>query len=395
MAERILIYDSMWSGHCPGWLSMVAKGFRRIDLDVYVACCCHRPEISSLVADLEGDGCEVIEIPESVKCHFPDAVSLAEKIQVNRVFFPNYGSIVYDLGKYAPRMRVHSLDIGGIWLRPEIYDMRRNMFQSVSLMVFRGDKTKKERRLRRRVIRNVRGQKLIQSSAASEGHLTLFFTDEEVVNDRGIIEFVGTTHLICDPWISRGDVSKRDAREKLGLPFDKKIFLHLGTDRLEKGLGDLCRAFSGLPEDRKGKSLVFRAGRVKPEECPLLQTLLEGGYARILDVYLSQEQIDLCYRASDWVLLPYRDQKESSGILVNAAANNRPVIVSDYGLISKWTKAYKLGLCFEHKNIQDLAEKLELSLGIEEFPSSGMTQFAHDNSPESFMETLLTSWLNK
>ena len=55
---------------------------------------------------------------------------------------------------------------------------------------------------------------------------------------------------------------------------DRKIFLHAGTLRPEKGLADACLAFSLLPSTLKESACLLRAGTVGAGDAPSLKKLM-------------------------------------------------------------------------------------------------------------------------
>jgi glycosyltransferase involved in cell wall biosynthesis len=174
------------------------------------------------------------------------------------------------------------------------------------------------------------------------------------------------------------------------------VLLHAGTSRPEKGLKDACEALAGLQPDLREKLFLLRAGTVDPLDAPALQDLRRAGAAMVLDRYVAEDELALCYAAVDWVLLPYREQKESSGVLIHAAANRRPVIASDYGWIAQQVRQYDLGRLFRHLDVNSLRALLEEVAVMPRESSrddSGMDEFSSLNSPEAFRETLNQGWL--
>jgi glycosyltransferase involved in cell wall biosynthesis len=206
----------------------------------------------------------------------------------------------------------------------------------------------------------------------------------------------GETIRICDPWLKRCDVQRDEAREALGLDSERMVFLHLGTTRPEKGLKDACDALLRLDPALLGSACLLRAGRVDKSDFRALESLKDRGAAQLIDRYVEEQELGLCYAAADWVLLPYRNQKESSGVLVHAAANKRPVIASDYGIIGNATKEYSLGHVFAHGSVAALSVVLEHVISNREkvsWPEQGMVEFANLNSPGAFQMTLVENWL--
>lgn len=398
MNERVLVYDFNASGHCPGWMFLVASGFRREGAEVLVGCQAHLPEVKPWAERLRELGCRISTIPPGATADaFPlHAGEVARRAGLQRVFFPNFDSIVYDLGKCGARGVFEGLDVGGIWLRPELKQESCGVVERLWRKVLRTRAAKMRRRHARAVSNNRAGLAEFLPEQRRVGRVRLFFTSSEAAQEVGGRLAPGETAVICDPWLSRSGASKREAREALGLPGERVIFLHLGTSRREKGLADACEAMGRLDGALGTQGLLLRAGRVDKGDRPALRKLEDRGGAVVLDRYLSDAELDLCYAASDWVLLPYRGQKESSGVLIHAAANRRPVIASDFGLIGEATRSFALGRVFEHQNVGALAEALAGVLqedGEAVGYAPGLVRFAAANSPEKFQKTLVDGWL--
>jgi glycosyltransferase involved in cell wall biosynthesis len=224
----------------------------------------------------------------------------------------------------------------------------------------------------------------------------LFFTSPEAalelssrIGEQGVA-------LICDPWLERAEIDKAAARRALGIQSGSRVFLHTGTSRPEKGLKDVCEAIQSLDHKVRGNACLLRAGVVDPLDAASLRALEAVGGAVIMDQYVSEDELAMCYVAADWVLLPYRDQKETSGVLVHAAANRRPVIASDYGLIGSNVLAYGLGRLFAHRDknaLRSLLADIIADPDAASFDVSGMDEFSNLSSPDAFRNTLNDHWL--
>jgi glycosyltransferase involved in cell wall biosynthesis len=237
-------------------------------------------------------------------------------------------------------------------------------------------------------------QRILDVEGQKPGRLRLFFTSPVSTAQASDHLRSDQVSLVCDPWLEINHTPKLEAREMLNLPCDRIILLHAGTSRPEKGLGDLCKAIRGLPEEYARKLLLLRAGKTDRADRKHLSELESAGLAHTLDRFISEEELQLCYAACDWVTLPYRNQSESSGILIHAAANLRPVLASDFGLIGENTRNFELGRVFAHEDIKALSsEIIRLVTDQTLVQESGMMRFSKINSPTEFVSTLRNRWL--
>lgn len=389
----ILIYDFQTHGHSPGWMGLVALAFIEAGCKVIVACCVDFNSVAPTVEIIKRNGGVVVPIPNSVTIHSEYAAQLASSMGIKHVFFPHFDTVVYELGKNGGRVNFSGLNVGGIWLRPTLAGQCLSGFRRVINKLSRTQKSKAIRRRSRTIRNNSKGISLFMEGSGAARDLFIFLLKGESSECLSTYLPVYQQSHICDPWVEKSEASRNEARERLGLARDRKIFLHAGISRSDKGLSDACLAFSRLPSTLKKSACLFRAGVVGRGDAPLLHKLERDGLAFVIDRYLKDEELLLCYAACDGVLIPYRDQKESSGVLVHAAVHGRPVIASDYGVIGEWTKKYHLGLTFCHKDIGELAQSIEELFFVEDWCSDGMMEFSRLNSPQAFKDALVRAWL--
>lgn len=394
--ERILVYDFHISGHCPGWLSLVASSLAS-NADLLLCCQSDHPEVSPWIRKLEPLGARIEVRPCNAAQPAHHAASVARSEGIRRIFFPNFDSVIYSIGKRGAPGVFEGLSIGGIWLRPELAAPPTCGLPEILLRFDRSRRGKRRRQHLRAVSNNRKGLAdiLLEEHAVDELHL--FFTSGESLLEAKPFINQHEPQRICDPWLTRHETPRADARKQLGIDQDVVVFLHAGTSRPEKGLKDSCEAMLRLDDATLHRSCLLRAGKVDPGDAAILNSLSLRGVASFMDRYVSEEEMMLCYAACDWVLLPYRNQKESSGILIHAAANERPVIASEFGLIGTNTLKHGLGLTFPHRDVDALSKLLEKVINsggrmlLEN--TNGMKNFAAINSPSEFRKTLLQKWL--
>lgn len=395
MAERVIIYDLNASGHCPGWLSLISKGFATAGAEVIVCCRSKHPEVSPWLPEMRAAGCRIFAHGCDLEHPGAHAAILARTEGASRIFFPNFDSIVYAIGKDGAPGVFENLDIGGIWLRPTFEGVSWNSTQSVLSRLDRTRRGKLARKYQRALKNNRLGlERILDITGLPPSRLRLFFTSPGSLSKAVDHLRSDQVSLICDPWLETCHISKHEARKLLRLPDKRTILLHAGTSRPEKGLDDLCEAIRAIPEEYASKLLLLRAGKIDSADSKHLVELESAGLAHILNRFISEEELQLCYAACDCVTLPYRNQSESSGILIHAAANLRPVLASDFGQIGENIRDFELGRVFAHKDIKALSREL-IRLVTDQIVvhESGMMRFSEINSPTNFVSTLRNQWL--
>ena len=194
-------------------------------------------------------------------------------------------------------------------------------------------------------------------------------------------------HVLPDPWPTLPSISRDEARRILKLPPDATLFLHLGTDAPRKGLNDAVRAWQCLPDS--SDAVLLRVGRTNRQSAPRLDELLNRKRALLVDERVPDEQVDLYLCATDWVLLPYREHHSSSGLLAGAAATNRPVVASDFGVIGYRVRESRLGLVYPHRSVSGLAATIQQALRrpADEF-APGLKRYACEHDLAHFNEAV-------
>lgn len=187
--------------------------------------------------------------------------------------------------------------------------------------------------------------------------LHLFLMDEYLCQEHAHRYSAAGMHFLPDPW--SGDFSREavSARVQLQIPGDRLVFLHYGLGARRKGLHLAVEAMNRHPES---KWHLLCAGKLKTDRRLMhrMMSLENTGKATILDRYVSDNEQQLCFCASDAVLLPYISHFGSSGVLSLAAAAGKLVIASDGGLLGQRVRDHGLGLCFSSGNITALSHAM-------------------------------------
>ena len=166
--------------------------------------------------------------------------------------------------------------------------------------------------------------------------------------------------FIPDPY-NRINYEPQNIREKLGILESKKMFIHFGSLSKRKGTLIILEALNSLPTDECNKISIVIAGIVRndirKEFYELIDCLKEKHVdIQIFDEFCSNEFIaNLCY-TTDFVLIPYEEYSQSSGIIAHAVNFNVPVIGPSKGLIGKIIKKYKVGILLNDINSSEIAK---------------------------------------
>lgn len=159
------------------------------------------------------------------------------------------------------------------------------------------------------------------------------------------------------------DLTRQEARRKLGLRNDEKAILYFGAIKRYKGLEDLVAAFRQIAP--RGEYHLIIAGERKKgheEYWTSIQQAIERDPHRkkILQKidFIPDNEIEIYFKAADVAVLPYTDIFQS-GILFLAYAFGLPVIASDVGSFSEDIVEGRTGFVCKPRDPDDLARAIQ------------------------------------
>lgn len=186
----------------------------------------------------------------------------------------------------------------------------------------------------------------------------ILFVDEYLSADLQTAYPSAPVFFLPDPCPPGYEGDAAEARKLLEIPAGKKVFLFYGTGQRRKGLHIAVEAMMQLPSD--SNALLLCAGQQNPipKVAAGLAQLVRQNRARVINRYVSVTEENLCFAASDAVLLPYLNHFGSSGVLSRAMTAGKPVIASDEQLLGRLTRERGLGLVFPSGNSLALRDKI-------------------------------------
>lgn len=154
-------------------------------------------------------------------------------------------------------------------------------------------------------------------------------------------------------------ISKEEARKKLGFKKSDKIILNFGLIKNYKGIDDLIIAFKDVKERIKDAKLII-AGEVWENLDYYLYLINESGCKDLIifdNNYLSIDTISNYFSACDLVVLPYKKNfSAQSGVGGIALLFGKPLLVSNVGALPELVK--NRNAVFEAENKEMLSDKL-------------------------------------
>lgn len=202
-----------------------------------------------------------------------------------------------------------------------------------------------------------------------------------------------------DP-VSLTTVSKAQVislKERLDIDPERQVFLLFGALTGRKGIYQLLEAVAMLPPELSEKFCLVLAGQANSQEQDKINlhiaAINQTTRVQIITHYefISEAEVQTYFQLADVVLAPYQRHVGMSGILLLAAAAQKPVLSSDYGLMGEVVRRYNLGLTVDSTIPTELAKGLAQFL-LESPADLGdrikMKSFAEQNSTEQFAKTI-------
>lgn len=186
-------------------------------------------------------------------------------------------------------------------------------------------------------------------------------------------------------------------RSQLGIDASRKVFLLFGNLDGRKGLHQLLEAVSLLSPDVCQQLCLLLVGSIDSGIESQVQALI-ANISQSLPVqiiihnqFIAEREIQAYFQLADVILAPYQRHVGMSAILVRAAAAQKPVLSSDYGLMGEIVRRYQLGITVDSTVPAAIAQGLTQFL-LESPDRFGdrtqMRAFAEQNSADKFAEVI-------
>ncbi len=129
------------------------------------------------------------------------------------------------------------------------------------------------------------------------------------------------------------NITRKKARERIGLGEEKKVLLFFGFVRGYKGLKHLISALPKVVEKLPGTHLLIVGdfGQDKQRYLELIAEKRVERYLSIYDGYTPDREVEQYFAACDLVVLPYESATQS-GIVQIAYGFGRPVVATNVGV---------------------------------------------------------------
>lgn len=240
---------------------------------------------------------------------------------------------------------------GGLVMRPTFH------YRSMKVAAPKGRLSEIKKRLFFRVLRN----KYLSYILTNDQTLTIYCSSTK--------RRVSKPTYFPDPAVLNAVPKKAFAKRKLKIRPEQKNILLYGAITSRKGVYELLKAASD-PRFPRYVDVVLAGEVLEGKIRQLLketwvQELVEAGRIRVIDEIIESEDEAALFAAVDVIWLGYIGHYNSSGVLAQAVAAERPVLACKEGLLGWQTETYALG-----KTV-DPSKTLEVIAAIEQLLKCG------------------------
>ncbi|BAU11426.1 similar to N-acetylglucosaminyltransferase [Leptolyngbya sp. NIES-3755] len=242
-------------------------------------------------------------------------------------------------------------------------------------------------------------QKLLLTLSLRSGQLnSLFCIDPYAIDAISALSPVKAIHL-SDPIKIDHALIEQDLRSELGIERDRKILLLFGRVSGRKGIHQLLESIQHLDPATCEKICLLIVGEIPASERSgihaQIETIAPQTTAQIIldERYVTESEVSAYFQLADIVLAPYQRHVGMSGILLQAAAAQKPVLSSNYGLMGRLTEQYELGLAVQSEDAIAIARGIDqmLNSSIEDLCKlEKMNELTQLNLAEKFSTALIS-----
>lgn len=228
---------------------------------------------------------------------------------------------------------------------------------------------------------------------------TLFCLDPYAIKHiNSLYDRAKAVHLPDPVILSQANLSLADIQQNLQIDKNRQVFLLFGALTERKGIYQLLDAIELLPAELCQKLCLLVVGEANPVDkaaiAAKITAICQAKPVQIITQYefVPESDMQAYFQLTDVVLAPYQRHVGMSGILLLAAAAQKPVLSSNYGLMGEIVEQYSLGISVDSTVAKEIARGLTHCL-LDSLESLGdrqqMLAFAEQNSAEKFAQTLV------
>jgi len=186
------------------------------------------------------------------------------------------------------------------------------------------------------------------------------YAKKEFIREFGALE--NKIHLIKHGNFNcyENKISKENAREELNFESNDFIYLIFGSIRPYKGTINLIESFKKLRRDRNIKLLIVGKPKTNEVKRDILNRIKNSPNIKFIFKFITEEQIQVYFNASDMIVYPFKKILTSGGIFL-AMSFGKPIIAPQLGCIPE-TIDEKGAFLYDPKKVDGLLNALKKAI---------------------------------
>ena len=196
-------------------------------------------------------------------------------------------------------------------------------------------------------------------------------------------------NYLPDPFVPLSIDKKRNLRKEFNIPVEKIICFHFGALTARKGTLELLEAITYAQESTLNMCCFIFAGEIFDDIKETFYHLIQQAEKRtqiiVFDKFCDYDFIGSLCLASDYIMIPYKDSEQSSGVIGYAAQFKIPVVGPGEGLLGKLIKRNNLGFALKDTTVPELTNFIN---NIENCNFCYKTNYIQNNTISNFLNTI-------
>lgn len=221
-----------------------------------------------------------------------------------------------------------------------------------------------------------------------------------ILNDRSSSVFLNKKFntskftYLPDPYPPIDEKKLYNIREKYNISHNNTVYLHFGGLSKRKGTLKILNAIELLDEDElKNKTFIF-AGKlyldIKEEFYRIYNRICDKVQILCFDKFCEYSFLSSLCLSSDFILLPYSNTAQSSGVIGYGAQFKIPVVVPKSGLLGKLVRKYNLGYSTDVNSPDKIADFLK-NMKIDNNFKNIESRYISEHNVSQFIHTIFSN----
>lgn len=192
-----------------------------------------------------------------------------------------------------------------------------------------------------------------------------------------------------DPFMPLSNTGITDLRDQLNIDKEKIVCLHFGALTERKGTIDILQSILEINQEKASKYSFIFAGKVSQDIKDTFYSLSDEVSKRteiiIYDDYVDYDFLGSLCLISNYILIPYKNTEQSSGVISYAAQFKVPVVAPRVGLLGKIVKRNKLGILLDNSSLESMKVFLNNS---EDYSFCMKSNYLENNKVSQFVDII-------